>query len=213
MTDSNYTALKIVADRSGSVGGFLEDAQGAIDGFVDDQKKAAAEGRKVTISLAQFDDSYELVYPSTPAQDVPAYTVVPRGMTALLDAFGRGITEFGEELAALPEKERPGTVIFALMTDGKENASDEWTRERVFELVTQQREKYGWNIVYLAANQDAVEEGRKFGVADGSSLSIGTDSQSLVGTRESVAEYVAVASASAGPVEFSAESRRRSKRQ
>lgn len=85
-------------------------------------------------------------------------------MTALLDATGRFITEVGQQLSALPEHERPGQVICLIMTDGMENASQQWNWDDVQRLITQQREVYGWEVIFLGANIDAVRVGRRMGV-------------------------------------------------
>jgi hypothetical protein len=88
----------------------------------------------------------------------------PRGSTALLDAMGRLVTDAGARLAALPEDQRPGTVVVAVMTDGLENASREWTHAGVRELVDQQTQAYGWQFLYMGADQDAVEVGTRLGI-------------------------------------------------
>jgi hypothetical protein len=91
-------------------------------------------------------------------------------MTALLDAMGKTITATGERLAAMAEADRPGHVIFVTLTDGLENASKEWTRERVFSMVKEQTDTYGWTFVYLGANQDAVAVGQSMGIASGNTI-------------------------------------------
>ena len=78
------------------------------------------------VTLAQFDTVYEVLYSATDIAEVPEFVVQPRGMTAMLDATGKFITEIGEQLSALPEAERPGHVICLIMTDGMENSSHEW---------------------------------------------------------------------------------------
>jgi hypothetical protein len=101
-----------------------EDTVGGFDAFIAEQREQPGECR---VTLAQFDDQYELVYADRPIQEVPGLVLQPRGTTALLDAIGRLVTDAGAGLAALPEAERPGTVIVGIMTDGHENASKEWT--------------------------------------------------------------------------------------
>lgn len=119
---------------------------------------SAAEPGQCEVTLAQFDTEYEVLYPPTDIAAVPEFVVDPRGRTALRDASGRFITEVGQ-LAALPEDQRPGKVICLIMTDGHENASEKWTWEAVKALITQQREVYGWEFIFLGANIDAVEVG------------------------------------------------------
>jgi hypothetical protein len=85
-------------------------------------------------------------------------------MTALLDSAGKFITEVGEQLAAMPEDQRPGQVICLIMTDGMENASHRWTWDAVKKLITEQREVYGWEFIFLGADIDAVEIGERMGM-------------------------------------------------
>jgi hypothetical protein len=212
VTDSNYTAIKLVVDRSGSVKSFLSDAQGAVDAFIDSQRKVT--DRRITVAAAQFDTEYEELYPSTPVAEAKPIVIVPRGGTALRDAFGRGISEFGVELAALPEDQRPSTVVFALMTDGEENSSQEWTDKALTALIRQQEEVYGWDIVFLAANQDAVANGMKMGIRADAALTYATTEDGTRGLAESFNSYVAVASAAPPGVRgsFTDEDRERSSR-
>jgi hypothetical protein len=98
---------------------------------------------------------------------VPPLALAPRGSTALLDSMGRLITDAGATLAALPEDQRPGTVVVAVMTDGHENASKEWTRLAIRSLVEQQTTAYHWQFLYMGADQDAIEVGASIGVDAG----------------------------------------------
>lgn len=173
MTDSNYTAISVLLDRSGSMQQIRTDAEGGLRQFISDQQKVDG---KCTLRLAQFDNMYEVVHESTPIKDVPPPSLLPRGSTALLDSWGRCMAEFGEELAALPEDQRPGHVVFVVVTDGMENASREWTRDKVFAKVTEQTDRWGWEFLFLAANQDAVAEGQKYGVVGTHSLDYSHDS-------------------------------------
>ena len=170
MTRSDLTHLHFLLDRSGSMQSIKADTEGGFAAFVEEQRKAPGECR---VTLSQFDDQYEVVYADRPIADVPALVLQPRGSTALLDAMGRTITDAGARLAALPEAERPGTVIVAVMTDGMENASREWTHPAIKALVTQQTEAYGWQFMYMGAAQDAIEVGASLGVARDASVTYG----------------------------------------
>lgn len=88
----------------------------------------------------------------------------PRGRTALLDSMGKLITDTATQIDALPEDEKPGTVVVAIMTDGHENASSEWRRPDIKALVEQQTNERGWEFLYMGADQDAVEVGGGLGV-------------------------------------------------
>ena len=138
-----------------------DDVVGGFAAFVDHQREAAGQ---CTVTLAQFDDEYEVVYQGLPIAEVPALDLQPRSVTALLDAMGKLITDVSAATAALPEKERPGTVIVSIMTDGQENASREWTHPAIKALVEQQTTEHDWQFLYMGADQDAVEVGASLGV-------------------------------------------------
>lgn len=161
MTRSDLTHLYFLLDRSGSMQSIKSDIEGGFAAFVEEQRKGTGECRA---TLAQFDDVYELVYADRPVADVPPLDLQPRNMTALHDAMGRLITDAGSRLAALPEAERPGTVVVAIMTDGLENASKEWTGASIKALVSQQSTQFGWTFLYMGADQDAVEVGESLGI-------------------------------------------------
>ena len=173
MPDPSYTALSVLLDRSGSMRVIRSDAEGGLRSLIEDQ---VAQPGRATLRLAQFDTEYQVVHASLPVAQVPIPELHPRGMTALLDAWGRAMTEFGEELAALPEEQRPGNVIFVVVTDGAENASQEWSRQQVFDMVREQTDKWGWKFLFVAANQDAVAEGAKYGVPAGQTVTYSHDS-------------------------------------
>lgn len=161
MTNPDLTHLYFLLDRSGSMQSIREDTVGGFDAFIAEQREQPGECR---VTLAQFDDQYELVYADRPIREVPGLVLQPRGTTALLDAIGRLVTDAGAGLAALPEAERPGTVIVGIMTDGHENASKEWTHPAIKELIQQQTQAYAWEFLYMGADQDAIEVGTALGV-------------------------------------------------
>lgn len=154
---NDLTEIVIVLDRSGSMASCRVQAQAGLNGFIEKQKFVPGEAR---VTLVQFDGAYEVVHAGRPLREVPPFTLVPRGKTALYDAVGRTINEVGARLAATPEADRPGLVAFAILTDGLENASREFTAARVSAMIDHQRTKYNWQFTYLGANQDA------FAVAD-----------------------------------------------
>jgi len=161
MTRSDLTHLYFLLDRSGSMQSIKTDTEGGFATFIEEQRRAVGECR---VTLAQFDDQYEIVFADTPVADVGRLDLQPRGSTALLDAMGRLITEAGAALAALPEDQRPGSVVVAIMTDGLENASREWTHTAVKALVEQQTTAYQWQFLYMGADQDAIDVGTGLGV-------------------------------------------------
>ncbi|MFM9033688.1 MAG: vWA domain-containing protein [Mycobacterium sp.] len=162
MTDSSKTLIAALLDRSGS----METSVAATeDGWRELIAEQRANPGQCQVTLAQFDNEYEVLYPPTDIAAVPEFTLAPRGRTALLDSVGRLITDVGDQLSALPEEQRPGQVICLIMTDGMENASLRWTWEAVRELITQQRDVYGWEFIFLGADIDAVAVGARMGMA------------------------------------------------
>lgn len=180
----NYTHIAVVLDRSGSMSTVVNDTIGGFNTFLADQRSATGEA---TITLAQFDDQYEVIYANKPiveAPDLTKETFVPRGMTALLDGIGRTINSTGAYLGNLPEDQRPEKVVFVILTDGGENSSREFTRGKVFEMITHQREKYDWQFVFLGANQDAISTGGLLGIAANASMTYAANG---VGTKAAFA--------------------------
>jgi hypothetical protein len=162
MTRSDLTHLYFLLDRSGSMQSIKSDIEGGFQAFVEEQQRGTGECRA---TLAQFDDVYEVVYADRPVADVPPLDLQPRNMTALHDAMGRLITDAGQKLEAMKADDRPGTVIVAIMTDGLENASKEWTGPSIKALVNQQSNVFGWTFMYMGADQDAIEVGESLGIA------------------------------------------------
>ena len=167
---NDLTDVTLVVDRSGSMEEIRSDAQGGINAFVADQAKLPGECR---ITLVQFDDKYEVVHSGILASQWPEYHLSPRGSTALLDAVGRAIIETGNRISAMPESQRPGLVICVISTDGMENASQEFTREKVREMISHQQTVYNWHFTFLAANQDAFTQAGYLGLSDDEAVVIG----------------------------------------
>lgn len=162
--NDNLSDIICIVDRSGSMDAIRSDAIGGFNTFLNDQKQQPG---KATLSLVLFNHEYELVYDNIDITKVPPLnedTYRPQGMTALLDAVGRTIDAVGNRLAATPEPERPGKVIVAILTDGLENSSKDYARTKVAEMIRHQQQKYSWDFIFLAANQDAVATARDISI-------------------------------------------------
>ena len=159
-TSNGTTLLVLVVDRSGSMQSIRSDMEGGIKMLIEEQAK---EPGSCLVTLAQFDTEYELVFRAVPAAEVNPYRLVPRGRTALLDAIGRTIGEVSGTIDAQPVHRRPQHVVFAVVTDGMENSSQEWSRHKVMTAV-KDRSDAGWHFTFLGANQDAIQEGGNVGV-------------------------------------------------
>ena len=163
MTHPNRCDITILLDRSGSMASVQGDVEGGFAQFLEEQRRLPGE---CALSLVQFDsEGIEPVYTAEPIQHAPRLELHPRGMTPLLDAVGRTVTSTGERLAALPEHERPGRVLFVIITDGKENASREYHKSQVQRMVERQRRDYRWEFIYLGANVDAFAEAGGLGIS------------------------------------------------
>lgn len=157
----DLTDITLVVDRSGSMESIRTDAEGGVNALIADQ---AEQPGHALLTLVQFDTEYEFVHRGVPIGQVPRYRLVPRGSTALLDAIGRAINETGARLAAMPEAERPGLVVFVVMTDGHENASREFSRTVIREMIERQQREYSWQFTFLGADADAFAEAGGMGI-------------------------------------------------
>ena len=192
--DSNYTDISIVLDRSGSMNCIRSATIENFNKFLTDQKNLP---NKATITLIQFDDKYESNYEGMDLQN--AYlltneTYVPRGMTALLDAIGKTIISTGNRLKNMNEMDRPGKIVFVILTDGLENASTEFSVTRIKEMIEHQQNMYKWEFVFLGANQDAILTAKIYGIntnnaytfdatIEGSQIAVGSLSVNMINYR------------------------------
>lgn len=170
----DFTDITVVLDRSGSMNAVK---QAIIDGFDEFVNKQKLEGDNASLTFVQFDDQYEAVFENKPIKDVVSIkdTYQPRGLTGLLDAIGRTINSTGKRLADTPESDRPNKVIFVIITDGHENCSKEYSRDKVFKMIRHQEEKYRWEFVFIGANQDAISAGATLGIKLGNAMTYNVD--------------------------------------
>jgi Mg-chelatase subunit ChlD len=156
----NYTHITVILDRSGSMESIREDVIGGFNAFLREQQ--ATEGR-ATLSLVQFDtqNAYEVLHNFKLVQEVAPLTPAtyrPRAGTPLLDAMGRGIKELERQIIGMRSEDRPEQVLVVIITDGMENASQEFTHARVRQMILEKQELVGWQFVYLSADIGAVAE-------------------------------------------------------
>ena len=152
----NHTEIAFILDRSGSMASMVEPAIAGFNSLLSEQQTLPGSAR---FSLVLFDDHYEVPVASMPIAEVQPLntnTYQPRGSTALLDAIGRTIDELGARLANAPEAERPGQVLVAILTDGEENASRQFTWKDISDRIRHQTDVYQWRFLFLGANQDAI---------------------------------------------------------
>jgi uncharacterized protein YegL len=201
------TLLALVVDRSGSMSDIKDDMEGGIKTLIEEQSR---EQGTCLVTLAQFDDVYEVLAEAVPAAELVPYRLVPRGSTALLDAIGRTISMVHASVEATDPNRRPQNVVIAVITDGLENASKEWTRLQVMDSV-KARISEGWHFTFLGADQDAIQEGRGLGVDAASSLTFDKSSAGSTGVMQSLSASVRrVRSGEASSIEFTEDERRAS---
>ena len=184
MPRPDLTDITFVLDRSGSMESIKPATIEAFNGFIHSQRGGAGTA---VITLVQFDDQYEMIYQAisiAQAPDLNNSTFVPRASTALLDAMGRAIFTTGERLEKMPEHDRPGTVVFVTLTDGLENASREYSLQRLNEMIREQREKYSWQFIFLGANQDAIATAARMGIASGQAMTFRSSEAGTKGAME-----------------------------
>lgn len=182
--NSDLTQIIAILDRSGSMQAVATDAIGGFNSFLKAQQDSGINAR---LSLVLFNHNIAFVERDKPIKDFPPLdhnTFHPLGMTALFDAIGESIHKVGNKLHETAEAERPGKVIVVILTDGFENASTEYTKTRINEMITHQREKYNWEFIFLAADQDAIGVGTGLGVYGGNCI---TTSNTAGGTRSAYA--------------------------
>lgn len=172
-----YTHITVVLDRTGSMESIRKDVIGGYNAFLDVQKAEP----DTTITLIQFDsqEPHEVVYANRKvgdAQKLTPETYVPRAMTPLYDAVGHGIVELGQVLSAMPIESRPDKVIFVIITDGFENASVEYTAERVRAMLEHQRDVYKWEFVFLSADLNSFAQADAIGIPMASAMAFDANS-------------------------------------
>ena len=153
-TTPETAEIVLLVDRSGSMQNGKEDSEGGINAFINEQKTHEGSAR---ITVVTFDNQVEVVYHGD-IQKCPEFELKPRGMTALNDAMGESINTLGDLLSGIDKNKRPRLITFVTCTDGRENASKEFSTPQVQEMIKHQTEKYSWNFLFLGADYDAVSD-------------------------------------------------------
>ncbi|OWK34323.1 vWA domain-containing protein [Fimbriiglobus ruber] len=183
----DFTDITMILDRSGSMSSIKEATIAGFNTFVEEQTRVPGEG---CWTMIQFDDTASargageefplVVFEAKPQTDAPrlsAETFKPRGGTALIDAVCIAIDRTGTRLARMSDADRPDKVVVVIMTDGEENQSRLFTRVQLNERVAHQTTKYGWQFLFLGANQDAIQEAAKYGIAAKGAMSFAADAR------------------------------------
>ena len=193
---NNITELVFILDRSGSMAGLEADTIGGFNAMIKKQKKL---GNPCYVSTILFDDESKVIHNREKLGEIDLMTeddYVVGGCTALLDAIGGAIHHIGRRHKF--EKElSPAHTIFVITTDGQENASHRYSSEQVKKMIERQKEKYGWEFLFIGANIDAVETAARYGIDKDRAVNYNADGQGTHILYESVAKAVCNVRASA----------------
>lgn len=175
--ENNLTEMVFILDRSGSMAGLEGDTIGGFNAMIEKQKKEEGDAY---VSTILFDDYSVVIHDRINIKDVPKmtdndYTV--RGCTALIDAIGGAIRHIGNIHKYARPEDVPAHTIFVITTDGYENASRKFTSPQVKKMIEHEKEKYGWEFLFIGANIDAVETASQFGIDEEKAVNYNADSQ------------------------------------
>ena len=158
------TELVFILDRSGSMSGLEKDTIGGFNAMIERQKR---EDGQALVSTVLFDNESVVIHDRLPLDRVPPLTereYYTRGCTALLDAVGGAIHHIGNIHKYARRGDVPDKTLFIITTDGYENASRRYDYEKVRHMIQHEKEKYGWEFLFLGANIDAAAEAQRFGI-------------------------------------------------
>ena len=161
---NDLTELVFILDRSGSMHGLEKDTIGGFNSVLERNKALPGDANITTIL---FDHRYTILHDRQPIRSVAPITerdYSPAGMTALLDAVGQAIRKIDNVMAHTAEDYRAGKVQFVIITDGLENASKEYSAQRVKQMIRDRQDKDGWDFLFLGANMDAIAVAEDMGI-------------------------------------------------
>ena len=186
----NLTEIVFILDRSGSMAGLEDDTIGGFNAMIEKQKREPGEA---LINTVLFDNVSEVVHDRDDIHKIQPMTrneYYVRGCTALLDAVGGAIHHIGNIHKYAREEDRPERTLFVITTDGMENASRKYSYERLKAMIERQKEKYGWEFLFLGANIDAAREAARFGINADHTANYHADSKGTAVIYEAVSEAV-----------------------
>ena len=186
----NLTELVFILDRSGSMAGLEGDTIGGFNAMIEQQK---GEPGEALVSTVLFDHESEVIHDRVNIQRIEPMTrqqYYVRGCTALLDAVGGAIHHIGNVHKYAREEDRPEKTLFVITTDGMENASRKYTYDQLKTMIERQKEKFGWEFIFLGANIDAAKEAARFGISEDRAANYHADSKGTAVVYEAVSEAV-----------------------
>ena len=184
--DSNYTAMLLIVDRSGSMASIRGEMEEALHTLLADQVKQPG---LTSVDVATFDTAYEITHQMADPENVKI-EIDPRGGTALWDTLRFCIEGFSKELSALPNHARPSKVIMVVATDGEENSSVHTNLATVKEMIQSKQDHEQWEMVFLGANQDAVLEGANLGFKADASMTFDANADGVASMAAATSRFV-----------------------
>ena len=173
------TEMVFILDKSGSMAGLEADTIGGFNSMIERQKKEPGEA---LVSTVLFSGESNVIHDRVDIREIRPLTekeYYVDGCTALIDAIGRAIHHIGNVHKYAREEDRPEHTIFVITTDGMENASHQYTSDQVKRMVMRQKEKYGWEFIFLGANIDAVEVAGHYGIGSDRAVKFRNDQQGV----------------------------------
>lgn len=174
---NNTTELVFILDRSGSMAGLEADTIGGFNSMIEKQKN---QDGKCYVSTVLFDDRIEVVHDRVELHSVNKMTeddYFVRGCTALIDAIGSSIRHIANIHKYARPEDVPQNTMFVITTDGMENASHQFSSDEVKRMIKKEKEKYGWEFIFIGANIDAVETAKQFGIGSDRAVNYHADSK------------------------------------
>ena len=199
----NFTEIVFILDRSGSMAGLEDDTIGGFNALIEKQKREPGEA---VVSTVLFDNESTVIHDRVDIRNIAPMThreYYVRGCTALLDAVGGAIHHIGNVHKYAREEDRPEKTLFVITTDGMENASRQYSYDRLKGMIQRQKEKYGWEFLFLGANIDAAREAARFGIDPDRAANYHADSQGTGVIYETVCEAVSQVRSCAAPLSAS----------
>lgn len=194
------TELVFILDRSGSMSGLEKDTIGGFNSMLEKQRKEPGDA---VVSTVLFDNETEVIHDRVVIADVPNLTdkeYFVRGCTALLDAVGGAIHHIGNVHKYARKEDVPEKTLFIITTDGMENASHHYTYDKVRNMIERQKERYGWEFLFLGANIDATAEAKRFGIDESMAANYHCDEVGTVLNYEVISEAITSVRTSAAPL-------------
>lgn len=194
------TELVLILDRSGSMSGLEKDTIGGFNSMLEKQRKEPGDA---VVSTVLFDNETEVIHDRVAIADVPNLTdkkYFVRGCTALLDAVGGAIHHIGNVHKYARKEDVPEKTLFIITTDGMENASHRYTYDKVRHMIDRQKERCGWEFLFLGANIDAAAEASRFGIDESMAANYHCDEAGTALNYEVISEAITSVRACAAPL-------------